>query len=262
MNFGSRFVFPVGDSGGLDCPVIYDFAGVTMDTCNCNAVGTTYSSGLYTFSWKYYEEAKILPDTIEIVDNQTAVVYGPFPLRDPGSGQPEATIDILTDITNSAIGTYGFTVRATGDCGVLQTACTISYCLPLFSEGNVNPALTGSEIATLLVPKVQARYPGTFREFALGYKYFALPESMMETDALLTVRPNIVFQAARLNTDFVDPSETLHEVNGAIDFSPMYAMENSYNVTLNWGGPNYPYRVFRSTNIMHNPMFLEVLDHL
>jgi len=254
----TRMIYPGGKSE-LDCPVIYDFAGVDIDTCNCIAVGTTIAAGDYLFRWSYYEEAKITDLTIEIKDNAGVVIATGLPLRDPISGRPEGTVTIPVDIDNTSIGSYRFTITADGTCGPVSSACTMEYCLPIFSEGNINPALTGAEIATVLVPEVQTRYPGEFREFGMGYKYFAIPQSLMENDGTIA-RPSITFQPTRDTTDFVDPAQEMITFDTTTTFNPMYAMENSYPVNINWGGPNYPYLVFRSTHIMHAPMFLKVLD--
>ncbi len=254
----TRTVYP-GGASELDCPVIYDFAGVDIDTCNCIAVGTTIKAGDYLFRWNYYEEAKITDLTIEIKDNAGVVIATGLPLRDPISSRPEGLVTIPADIVNTSIGTYRFTITAQGTCGPVSSSCDIDYCLPIFSEGSSNPALTGAEIALKLFPKVQSRYPGTFREFGMGYKYWVVPQTMMENDGAIA-RPSITFQPARGTTDFVDPAEEMITVDTATTFNPTYAMEDSYSVNINWGGANYPYFVFRSTYITHDPMVLEVLD--
>jgi len=270
-NFGSRFVYPQGTNGVVLpaslCPIIYDFKIKEIDTCQCLPMGTVYPAGLYTFQWSYYSEDKIDPGSISIIDAETGVTIADnIPVVDPLSLKPETIINIHYDITKDTIGEYEFKIHATGECGSIHQNLTITYCLPIFSEGNHNPALNASEIKTELHPKVQDRYPGTFNAFGGGYKYWAVPQDMLETDIQGSIRPDLGFRMDTdvvHSTDFVDPLATFAIADNPFGqtFNLMYAMNNGQPIDFDWGGTTYPYLVYRSYNIMNAPMFIKVLDH-
>ncbi len=270
-NFGSRFVYPQGTNGVVLpaslCPIIYDFKIKGIDTCKCLPMGEVYPAGEYTFEWSYYSEDKIDPGTISILDAETGTTIADnVPILDPISLKPEVTVYIPYDITKDTIGEYEFKIHATGECGSIHQNLTITYCLPIFSEGNPNPALTALEIKTELYPKVQKRYPGTFSAFGSGYKYWAVPVSMMETDFMSATRPDLVFRMDTdtvQSTDFVDPEATFSIADNPfpVSFNLMYAMNNGQPIDIDWGSTVYPYLVFRSYNIMNAPMFIKVLDY-
>jgi len=269
-SFGSRFVWPQGSNGVVLpaslCPIIYDFKIKEIDTCKCLPMGTVYPAGLYTFEWSYYSEDKVTLDSISILDAETGTTLADnIPVVDPISLKPEIQIYIPYDITKDTIGEYEFKIHGTGECGSIHQNLTLTFCLPIFSEGNNNPSLTASEIKEELTPKVQDRYPGTFNAFGGGYKYWAVPVGMMESDFLGEIRPDIIFRMDTdivKSTDFVDPEVIMSTQNPfGQTFNLMYAMNDGNPIDIDWGATAYPYIVFRSYNIMNAPMFIKVLDH-
>ncbi len=260
----SRVIYPSGADGG-PCPpkICADIIDLRIPSASgCTAGGMP--AGDYLFEWSCINCSLISTNSITITDAVTGTVLKTtIPTVDPISGLHETMVTIPYDITPLVLpGEYRFRITAKEPCGTSTADLIIDFCLPIFSEGNMNPALTGAEIPPALFETTRPRYPGIYPNGMAGYKYWALPSAMMETSiAPAIARPTIDYQPnPQFANDFIDPRYTAIDTGSGLTFNPQIAVEAPYATTITIAGTPYPYTVFRSTNIMHGGVKWQVLD--
>jgi hypothetical protein len=247
---GGRFVWKGGDK--KKCPYICNLQVEEMN--ECTPIGTVYPAGDYTFTWESIELANIDDFTIEITDLNTGII-----LATGLSKVSPAIVNIPYDITMATPGTYEFSITAMGVCGPVTVTgnLIIEFCIirRIYHEGSSNPALTAAEIPTELNNTETNKYPGTYKAYGAGYKYIAVPQSLMETDGT-NPRPTQIFQPPKLRSDVAHIDITMIEYDTATTFNPMIAMEPPYTVTLH----GETYYVFRSTYKMGEKKHITLFD--
>jgi hypothetical protein len=226
-----------------------------MKPCSCTAIGTVYPAGDYTFSWDTLNIGNVTDLTIKITDLETGVV-----LITNGSKTSPITVHIPYDITRNTPGDYKFSIEAEGTCGPVKVLdeAVVKFCviLKIYHEGNTKPNLTATEIPAELSFTETTRYPGDYNAFGKGYKYIAVPQTLMETDGSGNSRPTNKYVPAKLRSDIGHNDETFTEVDTTTSFNPMFAMEDPYVVNIL--GENY--NVFRSTYLMDDSKHITLFD--
>ena len=253
----SRVIYPSKGSGSAPpppppCPTIYNFDIEEICTNACADINEIFPAGNYTFKWECVRCALITEVTITDPQTLTELYKGP-PIN-------PLVLNIPYDITMSTPGMYDFVITGEGICGPVEIlgVTDIEFCdapiiYPIFHEGNIKSAMTGPEIEAELRRTETARYPGTYAAYGTGYKYIAIPDSLMEGG-----RPTEVYQPLKLRSDIGHIDFMWNEVDSGANFNPMYAMNPPYNVTILGVG----YKVFRSTYEMVERKDITLFDHL